>query len=120
MKFGGKLPFKLLHSTLRPVLEPRKIVLSLTDEIREILAEFLEFDSIVLQTGDEYLGFSKLFVDFCPSTLPLLLLALQTYEVFCSLIEGLFEGFVLLLALFLELQGTIELGVQSIEVRLQR
>ena len=119
MRFGGKLPFEFLHSTLRSVLEPRKIVLPLTDEIREILAELLEFNSIVLQTGDECLGFSKLFVEFCLSALPLLLLALQTYEVFRSLIEGLFEGFVLLLALLLELQGAIELGVQSIEVRLQ-
>jgi len=53
LRFGGELPFEFLHSTLRPVLEPRKIVLPLTDEIREILAELLEFDSIVLQTGGE-------------------------------------------------------------------
>ena len=89
------------------------------NEVCEVSAEFLEFDSVVFQTGDECLGSGELFVEFRFATLPLLLLAFQTYEMFRSLIEGLLESFVLLLTLFLELQGTVELGVQSIEIRLQ-
>ncbi|KAI0079217.1 hypothetical protein K474DRAFT_713585 [Panus rudis PR-1116 ss-1] len=104
-----QLRIKLRNSILHTLLHPRKIFFALPYKILQLICNLQQLLLLRIQYINIFLCVVKLSRKILLLRNPLLLLALQSDQMLCSLVERLPESLVLLLALLLQLQCTIKL-----------